>query len=302
MSLGGTMIAMPRFATLAVLFCALATLGWSQNSTALFRQAPPEVEESLRKTVQEFSDLQLQKKWGAAMKFVHEDSLDAFIGAEKDACRAYEIFNITYNESFDEAKVGILCERVMATPVGGGRVPMPFTTDWKRVDGEWKWYVIKHERPEGADEMIMTPFGPIPRSQPTVRLSDEERKTEEARMARNLVPGASLKEIQTPIQVSPNSITLSADKPSSAVATIRNRFPGVMRLQLHWVRLDGLTATVDKDELHQGESAEITIRYEPVGLASPPRNHAVWVETNPMRSANYIKIEFTHEERSSEQE
>jgi hypothetical protein len=290
------MVFMPRFATIVASLSLCLGLAFAQDNTALFRQAPPEVEEALRKAVLEFSDLQLEKKWGEAMrKYVVESDWDTYIGSEKDACRAYQILNISYNEDFTEASVGMLCQRSLATPVGGGQVWMPYSADWKQYDGQWKWRVIKHERPDANSDMVMTPFGPVPRNPDTPKPTKEQIKQQETNMAQNLTPGSSLKEIQAPLKADPGRIVIPADKPSTTVAKIRNRFPGVMKIDLHWVRLDGLSASADKKVLNQGEEAEVTIRYEPVGLARPPKNHAVWIETNPMRSATPILIEFQDE-------
>lgn len=280
----------------AVLSLLLVGTCVSQDASALFRKAPPEVEESLRTTVRIFLDLQMEKKWGAAMKYVDEDSLDAYIGSEKDACLALEVFHVTYGEDFKEATVGVLCERGMATPVGGGRVQMPFTTYWKLVDGDWKWFTPKFDRPP-EDEMVMTPFGPVPRYSPDQLEKKGAARTEKESAASKFSSGPSVKDLESPLRVEPAKVILRADDESSAVAKIRNSFAGLMRIDLKWVRLDGLSATADKTELQAGETAEITIRFTPPGIAVPPETHAVWVETNPMRSATPILIEFRYEEQ-----
>jgi hypothetical protein len=267
----------------------------AQDATALFRQAAPEVEESLRKTVDAFVELQLAKKWGASMKFIDEDSMDAYIGSEKDSCFGMEVLNVTYNDDFTDATVGLVCERAIATPVGGGRMPMPFTTYWKRVDGEWKWYAPKSDRP-AEDEMVMTPFGPVPRYSPDQLERGTTERVDKEPVSAKLSMGPSVKQLEGPLKVEPETVLLRADNDSTAVAKIRNSFNGIMRLELKWVRLDGLTATIDKTELQGGEIATITIRFNPPGIAPPPKTHAVWIETNPMRSATPIMIEFRYQE------
>jgi hypothetical protein len=271
--------------------------GNAQDASALFRKAAPEVEERLQATVKDFIDLQIAKKWGASMKFIHEDSMDAYIGSEKDACFSMELLNVSYNDDFTEATVGMVCERAMATPVGGGRMPMPFTTYWKRVDDEWKWFAPKSERPP-EDEMVMTPFGPVPRFSPDQLESGNTERVDKEPISSKLSMGPSVKELESPLKVNPDRVVLRADGESTAVAQIRNSFNGLMRIELRWVRLDGLTAELDKTELQAGEVASITIRFQPPGIAPPPRTHAVWVETNPMRSATPVLIEFRYEEES----
>lgn len=286
---------------IASLFLVLAVGLWTvamsvaQDASALFRKAPPELEESLRKTVDEFLALQLEKKWGAAMKYIAEDSYDAYIGSEKDACKTLKIFNITYGEDFQTATVGVICERAFATPVGGGVVQMPFTTYWRRVENDWKWFTPKSDR-NPDEEMVMTPFGPVPVVTPDQK---RERGKDVPDPAQKFTSAPSLEQLQAPIRVSPERVYMRADDVSVSKATIQNTFAGVMQVDLRWVALDGLSASIDKKELQSGETAEVTIRFEPPGLATPPRIHAVWVETYPMRSGTPITIEFQMEEEAT---
>ncbi|MDZ7636724.1 MAG: hypothetical protein U5J83_00460 [Bryobacterales bacterium] len=149
-----------------LLFAFVPLNVFAQDATALFRKAAPEVEQALRKNANDFFEMQVTKKFGGSVKYVAEDSLDTYIGSEKDSCFSIEIMGIQYNDSYDDAIVTILCERGMATPVGGGRVTMPTTTYWRIENGEWKWYTPKFEgRPEGTD-YVMTPFGPVPSRTP----------------------------------------------------------------------------------------------------------------------------------------
>ena len=283
---GSTVTNMLRFSLLVAMLSLVVLFSAGQDGKALFRQAPPEVDEALRKAVQEFTDAHNQKKWGAALKFVADDSFDLYIGRDKESCVDVKLLNIDYNDTFTKATVGMICERRMATPIGGGRMPMPYTDDWELIDGVWKWHVIKIER-EGP-EMVMTPFGPVPRLTP----DQTEAAKRDPASSNTFKPTISLAELQTTLSVSPEKIVFTTDKASTAVATIRNKFAGIMRVDLRWVRLDGLSATIDKQELNAGETAEITVKYEPKGLVAPPKQHAVWVETNPMRSATPIMIEF----------
>jgi len=280
------------FLPLTSLLLIASVLAGAQNATSLWRQAPPEVEKALQRTLQEFFELQMEKKWGASMKYIHEDSLDAYIGSEKDSCKSLEAFNITYNDGFTEATVGVLCERGMATPVGGGLAKMPFTMYWKRVNEDWKWFTPKGERrPE--EEVVMTPFGPVPAVTPD-NLRDRSANAPDP--SHKFSTGPSVEDLQGPIKVKPEKLILRADTATSGVAIIQNTFPGMVRISLQRVALDGLSATVNKKELQSGETAEVTVRFEPPGLAMPPRTHAVWVETNPMRSATPVIVEFRMEE------
>lgn len=267
----------------------------AQDATALFRKASPDVEAALRKNAGTFFEMQVSKKFGSSVKYVAEDSLDTYIGSEKDSCFSIEIMSITYNDSFDDAVVSILCERGMATPVGGGRVTMPSTTYWKIENGEWKWYTPKTEGRTGDGDYVMTPFGPVPSKTPDMA---EGAKAE--RKEGQLTPQTTVEQLRSPLKTNPKKVILRADKASTAVAEVYNSFPGLLKVSVSWVGLKGLTATLDRDELNTGESAKVTISYEPQGIQPPPKAHAVWIETNPMRSATPVWIEFRYEEQMNE--
>lgn len=277
-------------ATLAL----LTTFGacFAQEAASQFRKAPPEVEASLRTTVQEFLSLQMEKKWGESIRYIAPESLDTYIASDKFNCFAMEIFTVTYNDAYDQATVGVLCERAMATPVGGGRVKMPFSTTWKVMDGDWKWFTPKRKAGDG-EEYVQTPFGPIrknPGNAAPGKLPQVADSTGRVTM------GPTVNELQAPLRFEPTAVKLKADGKSSGKAVLRNTFPGWLKLDLRWVDLDGLTAEISHKELNAGETAEVRVEFQPPGLAMPPRLHAVWVETSPMRSATPLMIEFVLDE------
>jgi hypothetical protein len=263
----------------------------AQDATALFKKAPPEVDEALRKSAGEFFEMQVGKKYGAAIKHVSEESLDTYIGSEKDLCFSIDIMGITYNESFDDAIVTILCERGMATPVGGGRVTMPTTTYWRVENGAWKWYTPKDPNRKEGNDYVMTPFGPVPTRTPDM---DESGKVD--RKDVKLTPQVTLDQLQTALKLNPEKVVMRADQAATVTAEVHNTFPGLLKVAVRWVGMKGLTATIDREEINADEKATITVKYEPQGIAPPPKVHAVWVETNPMRSATPLLIEFRYEE------
>ncbi|MDZ7636723.1 MAG: hypothetical protein U5J83_00455 [Bryobacterales bacterium] len=81
---------------------------------------------------------------------------------------------------------------------------------------------------------------------------------------------------------------------------MHSQFPGLLKVAVRWVGLKGLSATIDREELNSSENAKITISYTPQGILPPPKTHAVWVETSPMRSATPVMIEFRYEEQADE--
>ncbi|MCW5964812.1 MAG: hypothetical protein KIT83_12295 [Bryobacterales bacterium] len=281
------------FAASALLVIA-AGAAHGQDASSLFRKAPPEVEESLQQTVRKFLDLQMEKKWGESIKFIAEESLDTYISSDKFTCRTMEVFNVTYANDFGEATVGIFCERGFATPVGGGVTKMPYTTMWKRVDGDWKWFT-PGKRAGSEDEYIQTPFGPMRKPKAQIP-ADAVATPSESGSSSSTTMGPAVQDLQGPLRIEPARVIMRAEQASSATAKVRNTFPGLLKLDLRWVSLDGLTATLSHNELQSGETAEISVRFEPPGLALPPRIHAVWLESNPMRSATPLIIEFQLDE------
>jgi hypothetical protein len=285
------MVSMKLLALTAAFAVFLLSPLHAQDATALFAKAPPEVEEALRKNAGDFFQMQVAKKYGSSVKYVSEESLDAYIGSEKDSCFSIDIMGITYNDSFNDAIVTILCERGMATPVGGGRVTMPTTTYWRVENGEWKWYTPKDPNRKEGDEYVMTPFGPVPTRTPDM---DESGKVD--RKDVKLTPQVSMDQIKAALKTNPNRVILRADAASTGKAEVFNSFPGLLKVAVRWVGLKGLTAEIDRDELNANETATISIKYEPQGIAPPPKTHAVWIETSPMRSATPVLIEFRYEE------
>ncbi len=243
-----------------------------------------------------FLDLQMAKKWGESIQYIDQDSLDTYISSDKYNCKSMDIFNITYSDKFDEASVGLFCERGFATPVGGGVTKMPYTTMWKLVDGNWKWFTPKRQDGE-EDEYIRTPFGPIKKPKDSAPAGPLPKTTDSSG---NVTMGPGVGDLQAPLRIEPSRVYLRAEQKSSATAVVRNSFPGLLKLDMRWVNLDGLTAEISKKELLAGETAEIRIDFDPPGMALPPRLHAVWLESNPMRSATPLIIEFQLDEEAED--
>jgi hypothetical protein len=111
-----------------------------------------------------------------------------------------------------------------------------------------------------------------------------------------LTPQVTLDQLQTALKLNPEKVVMRADQAATVTAEVHNTFPGLLKVAVRWVGMKGLTATIDREEINADEKATITVKYEPQGIAPPPKVHAVWVETNPMRSATPLLIEFRYEE------
>ncbi|MFB3776167.1 MAG: hypothetical protein ACE141_01115 [Bryobacteraceae bacterium] len=262
-----------RFGCLALMTAACL----AQDPAALFEKAPPDIDEALRSRVRTFYQAHVDGKFRAADALVEEDSKELFFGMDKPRCRSFSIGNITYSEDFTRAKVMIACDtEVMMMMVGRMQVKMPVMSLWKTIDGQWFWYAEPV-----VDKEVDTPFGvhkPTPADQSSSRAG---------------LPGqfVDLASVASMVKPSKTEVRFNASEPGSDEVVLVSRLPGTATLKLKGSPTVGLSFALDKAVIGQGESATVSVRYEPVEgrLASAT---ALTVAVEPTGQVITINVTF----------
>jgi hypothetical protein len=232
----------------SVVVCAAACL--AQDPAALFEKAPPDIDEALRARVSKFYQLHVENKFRAADALVAEDSKDTFFAMDKPRCRSFALGNVNYSDNFTRARVMIACDTEMPMMMAG-RVPvkMPVLSLWKVVDKEWFWYT----EPPG-DKEVMTPFGlhkPAPEGADS---SQEDIRSK-------FVDPASVSKL---IKTNKKEVRFMPAEASTESVVVTNGMPGGVTLTLQAFQAAGLEFNLDRTSLNRGESATLSVRYQPV--------------------------------------
>jgi hypothetical protein len=250
----------------------------AQDPAALFEKAPPDIEEALRARITKFYQAHVEGKFRAADELVAEDSKDDFFAAEKARCRAFAIMKITYWDNFSHARVAVACDtQMLMPPVGLIAVKRPLSSLWKVVGGQWFWYIGS-----AAEQEIVTPFGirkPVPPGQP------------EAGPPRP--PGApvDLETISKLVKVDKPEVRFDPQAPGTDHVVVTNQMPGSVTLSLEPGSLPGLDLKLDRTSLKQGESAVLSIRYEP-SQERKPASAVVRIAVSPTEQVIPVRIQF----------
>ncbi len=255
-----------------------AVLCLAQDPGALFEKAPPDIDEALRARVTTFYQAHVDGKFRAADALVAEDSKDIFFAIEKPRCRSFAIGNVTYSENFTRAKVMIACDTEMMMMMAGRvSVKLPVQSLWKYVSGQWFWY----SEPL-ADKEVQTPFG-----------VHKPAQSEENSNSTGL-PGkfVDLSTVTSLIKADKTEVKLSASEPDSDKIVLTSRLPGIADLSLKGNPTAGLSFKLDRTTINMGESAVLTVDYQPVKgrLASAT---AVSVIVEPTGQEITINIGFS---------
>ncbi|MFY4730524.1 hypothetical protein [Nitrospira sp. BLG_2] len=259
---------MPVRAAAAGFLCCAGLL--AQGTPTIFQKATPEVESALRARITEFYQAHVDGKFRQAEQVVHEGSREVFYSAEKTKFESFKIVSINYEEDYTKAKVLVEVPWELVMPGFGrvNKVPRPVGSLWKLDKGQWWWYVEPYDPCKG----IMTPWGvmhkqeckdgkplgPVTGAPGGIPLGDLMKS------------GPSIKEIQTSLKASADSMTLSSDKASDGQVLLTNHFQGPVTLQYSIDQMPGIELVVDKDKLEPGESATLTVKHKPTSPTHKP--------------------------------
>jgi hypothetical protein len=226
------------------LFPVAAVTAWAQQPSP----ASPEVEAALRARVEQYYQLQVDRKFRQAESMVAEDSKDDYYNRAKQDIKGFSIKQIEWLDN-NRARVTIAGKVVLKAPlIGAQEFEMPLLTSWKVENGQWVWYVDR-------DLAGRTPFGKI-----AVNPSVDTAKGAAAPSAAGIDPATLLNQVT----LDSTSVTLNASNPVQTV-TVTNHLPGPITLELRKPQLDGVSIEVEKSDLKAGE--KIAIRFSLTGEA-----------------------------------
>jgi hypothetical protein len=228
-----------RYIDRRFLFPVAAVTAWAQQPSP----AAAEAEAALRARVEQFFQLQVDKKFRPAEAMVAEDTKDIYYNGKKFNINSFAIDKVYLLDDNTHAKVTIKAKVTRALP-GFGFVDFdsPSTTLWKIEDGQWMYYVDP-----GAG--FQTPFGMI-------QDKNGNSGSTPASLAGKI---ADLSSIQSLVKIDRDAVALTLDEPAQTVM-VSNDLPGAVDLELQAGQIAGLSAQLEKKHLEAGEKTMIRLR------------------------------------------
>lgn len=251
----------------ALLF-VLSSAAFPQGFGGIFEKAPPEIDRALRERIEGFYKAQMARNWGQALQFVHPDSQDAFIGADKMTYKGFRIANITWDEKYSSAKALMDFDAEFHFPGFGKRdVHVPFTSVWKNVDGKWLWYAVPFNSQTGKD----SPFGPMFKGTDPNAPSGGAPAPDIGKM---MEQGPSLAQIRSSVNTDKREVVLKSHIPSEDSITIVNKFDGPVHVRLDADELPCLSTRLEKTVIEAGQSAKAFFSCKPENGVKKPDGRA----------------------------
>jgi len=216
-----------------------ATTAWSQQPSP----AAAEAEAALRARVEQFYQLQVDKKYRQAEDLVAEESKDEYYNRAKQDIKGFSIQQIELADNNTRARVTIKGKVAIRAPFMAGQAfDMPVLGSWKIENGQWVWYIDR----ELASQ---SPFGRI--NPPSGETKGPVDNKPAARM--------NLATLMTLVTVDRTSVILNASNPVETV-TVSNDMPGAITLELTDPHLAGISVEVEKSDLKAGEKSAVRFR------------------------------------------
>jgi hypothetical protein len=221
------------------------------TATAWAQQPPPpasEAEAALRARVEQFYQLEVDKKFRQAEALIAEDSKDTFYNGIKPDIHSFKVEQIELKDNNTRAEVHA---KVNVTFIMTGFAPVvadsPVTTIWKIENGEWVQYI-------DPELYLQTPFGKLQFGTPQTGKGGANVNPVPPPFKRPPDPATLMRAVK----VDRDIIALSVAEPVQT-ATISNDLPGGVDLKLAFTGI-GVDAELDKSHLDAGEKAVIRIR------------------------------------------
>ncbi len=252
---------------------AVFTLGALLAPAQTVRQAPPGVEEALRARVDQFYTYFRDAKFRRAEGLVAEESKDTFYTMSKSPISGFKVESVDFDDSFQSAKVRVLCESNTPRTSGMGMY-IPVTGKWKLLEGDW--YLVIEPR-------TTTPFGP------TVK-----RESQELRRTARLEPkgAATLEALKGAFSVEPQKLVfpLRGD-PVTQTVTVKNSLPGDLKMEIEGSDLPGMQLDFSDNRLPAKSDIAIQFKYDPKkGELRGTRQIRIHVQ--PLNQTKIILLQF----------
>jgi hypothetical protein len=238
----------------------VAGAAWGQQAAP----DPAEAEKALRQRVQEFYQLQVDKKFRAAEAYIAEDTKDLFYASGKPDLASFSIAKIVMKDNDTRADVTVK-GKVSMFVMGQGMVPidLPTTGTWKIEDDKWVWYVDRLAA-------IQTPFGDV---KPAANAPPAAATPDISAQVKNF----DVASLQNMVRAEPSGVSLSEDQPVQSV-TITNGMPGSVDLTLQTKSIPGIGIELGKTHLNAAEKVKLTLTRK----GDTPASGNVRVEVVPL--------------------
>jgi hypothetical protein len=245
---------------------AAATTAWAQQQSP--EAAAAEVE--LRARVDQFFQLQVDKKYRQAESLVADDSKDAYYDGNKYNIRSFSVQKIELLDGNTRSRVTIKAKvTVIAAAAGPMEFDVPATSLWKLESGEWVYYI-------NQEPVVQTPFGKID----AVGVGVSTPTPGEQGKAPDPVT------LQSLVSVDTNSVALTEAAPGSEV-TISNDFPGAVDLALTGDHLEGFSVEFEKKHLEAGEKTRVRFK---ASEGVVPKSQVVRIIASPLNRQLDIQV------------
>ena len=221
-------------------------------------QGESKAEKALRARVQQFYQLQVDKKFREAEAFVAADTRDLFYNSGKPDLPSFQIVRVVMSDKNTRAQVTVSA-KMNVFIMGKGMVPMdlPTTGSWKIEHGQWVWFV---DQTAG----IKTPFGVM---KPNDKAPAPGSAAANTPAIPDQIKNFNLAGMQNQVSLDSSSVELSADQPAQSV-TVTNGMPGEVTLRLETNFIAGISVQLDKTTLKAGETAKVMFTRLPDGEPS----------------------------------
>jgi hypothetical protein len=254
--------------------------------------APPEVDQALRANVNAFFQDFVDGKFRAALDLVAQDTQDYYFSQPKAEIKKFKINSIEYSDNFSKAAVRVNVTTIQHWRAEGFSqdvdVDQAWDTAWKTENGKW----VYHDQPKTSG--WVTPMGPsadlAPAGAAAAAARSQDRKINDTTMLAEAqrILGESGKSGG----LSPDTVTLALDKPSSAKVVFHNSSAGSVSLSLLGLPADlpGFTAKVGKQTLNAGQDTDIDLSFDPSAGAAKSTLFTIHVIVQPFQVEFPLKV------------
>ena len=251
-----------------------ATLLSLSAAIALLAADPPpsDVDAALRSRIQDFYQLQADRKYRQAEQLVAADTKDFYYESRKPDIRSFKIVEIRYTPDFQSARVTLSSSMQITIPgVSPQVMDVPFSSSWKLDDGKWCWYVDQ-------STLFDTPFG---------RTNSKADGTTED--PSKLVARISSAGLMEGVQADTSKVQLDQEHPVPRIVSLKNTLPGPVSIQ-SLTESTALKVEIAKPNLEADESTAVTIT--PVsGISNPPPQ--LTLRVMPMGQIIQIALDYS---------
>ncbi len=255
----------------------------SAGASAAAPKVPEKTDKALRARVNEFFQYHVTGEFRKAMEMVAEDTKEEYFAAGKMKLRSFTLDDVKYDDKFEKATVTCTVVRDWEFRLQVNTVTLPMVTTWKLEKGKWVWY----HKPEGQE--WLTPMGPSDLS--AIKRNADGTITLPKLTQENVLAQAA--NIMKANGVDKGDVRFDAGMPGSDKITFHNGQPGSVRLELlSMPPVPGLTYKFDKVDLNGGESAVLSVDYQPVEGKEMPREAKILFEIQPFNSTYTIAVHF----------